>query len=86
MKRIALILIIFSLSFSAFAQKKNTEITQKELKEYVSYLASNELKGRQPGTPEGFMAATYIADYYKKLGLKSFGNSYFQYLAYSRFI
>jgi len=62
----------------AFSQK-NTEITKKELKEYISFLASDSLKGRKPGTPEGVVAANYIGDYFKSLGYKSFGKSYYQY-------
>ncbi|MCK5535561.1 MAG: hypothetical protein KAI79_01975, partial [Bacteroidales bacterium] len=78
MKKIILGLLIFSFSISAFSQKK-AEITKMELKEYISYLASDSLKGRKPGTPEGVAAANYIGDYFKSLGYKAFENSYYQY-------
>lgn len=64
---------------SAFGQKKNADITKGELKEYISFLASDSLKGRKPGTPEGVAAANYIGDYFKSIGFKSFGKSYYQY-------
>jgi len=58
---------------------QNPEITQKELKEYIAYLSSDELKGRKSGTEGGMLAATYIETYFKKIGLKPLGKSYFQY-------
>ncbi|OQX96584.1 MAG: hypothetical protein B6I20_14275 [Bacteroidetes bacterium 4572_117] len=78
MKKILVTIMIFSSMLLAFSQK-NTEITKKELKEYISFLASDSLKGRKPGTPEGVVAANYIGDYFKSLGYKSFGKSYYQY-------
>ncbi|RLD65105.1 MAG: hypothetical protein DRI95_09445 [Bacteroidetes bacterium] len=79
MKKIIIVLMIFSIMLPALSQKKNAEITKKELKEYVSFLASDSLKGRKPGTPEGVLAAEYIGDYLKSIGYKSFGKSYYQY-------
>ncbi|RLD68417.1 MAG: hypothetical protein DRI95_03130 [Bacteroidetes bacterium] len=79
MKKVFTMLLIISIIFPALSQKKNAEITKKELKEYISFLASDSLKGRKPGTPEGVVAANYIGDYFKKLGYKPFGKSYYQY-------
>ena len=45
----------------------------------MSFLASDSLKGRKPGTAEGVAAATYIGEYFKNLGLKPLGDSYYQY-------
>jgi ABC-type dipeptide/oligopeptide/nickel transport system permease subunit len=36
---------------------------------HIEYLASEELKGRPPGTPEGRRAAEYIAEQFESLGL-----------------
>ncbi len=69
-------IFLFNL-FAVFAQ--NPEITQAELKEYISYLSSDELKGRKPGTEGGMLAAKYIEEYFKEIGLKPLGKSYFQY-------
>ena len=53
----------------SLGQQENTEITRQELKEHVSYLASEQLKGRYPGTPGDQKAAGYIAGNLKKAGL-----------------
>jgi aminopeptidase YwaD len=58
--------------------KINSEITANEVKDHISYLASDSLKGRKPGTPGGKLAAEYIASNFERIGLKSFEGSYFQ--------
>ena len=61
-KYIIIMLILFGvMHLNINAQSQSTsEITIKELKEHVTYLASDELKGRLSGTPEGILAAEYI--------------------------
>src|SRR6185436_3317927 len=44
--------------------------TQDRLKATVTYLASDELKGRRTGTPEGETAARWMASELEKAGLK----------------
>jgi hypothetical protein len=44
----------------------------------IEFLASEELKGRGLGTPELDKASEYIADNFKKAGLKPLADSYFQ--------
>ena len=47
-------------------------------KKHISYLASDELKGRLAGSKEEQKAAKYLNDEFKKLGLKPYkGKSYF---------
>lgn len=54
-------------------------VSKKTLKKHLFYLASNELGGRQTGTPGGNKAALYLAAQYKKCGLKPAGTEgYFQ--------
>ena len=55
------------------------DITVEELYDHVAFLASDSLKGRKPGTPEGDIAATYIRDQIKKDGLTLLGDNGFQY-------
>ena len=55
------------------------EITVEELYEHVAFLASDSLKGRKPGTPEGDIAAGYIRDQLSKAGLQLLGENGFQY-------
>jgi len=56
----------------------NPEITSLEIKEHITFLASDSLKGRKPGTPEGKIASEYIASEFENAGLLKLGNSYFQ--------
>ncbi|MCD4794921.1 MAG: M20/M25/M40 family metallo-hydrolase [Bacteroidales bacterium] len=74
MKFITTALILLA-NLSIFAQS----ITQKELKEHVTYLASDELKGRKPGTEGGKLSAEYIRNEFKKSGLILQGDDGFQY-------
>lgn len=49
------------------------------LKKDITYLASDDLKGRLAGSPEETMAANYLADQFKKLKLKPYQKGgYFQ--------
>jgi hypothetical protein len=66
MKKSITLLFLLVTSMIMYAQKG--EITARELQDYVSYLASDSLKGRKPGTPEINAAATYILDHLKLQG------------------
>jgi aminopeptidase YwaD len=55
------------------------EITSKDLKTFVTFLASDSLKGRKPGTPEAGVAAQYILDQFRAAGLKPMCDNGFQY-------
>lgn len=60
-------------SISAFAQ----EISKERVKTVISTLASDEMKGREIGTPENDNAANYIATLFKENNLEyCTGNSY----------
>lgn len=57
----------------------NPEITAEEIKQHITFLASDELKGRDSGTEEIKKAAEYIANEFSSYGLApSFNGSYFQ--------
>jgi hypothetical protein len=55
-------------------------IRESDLRAQVSYLASRELKGRGDGAPELRVAAEYIAEMFRKSGVKPAGDggTYFQ--------
>lgn len=53
------------------------EIKADDLKEHVYFLASDSLEGRGLATESGRKAAAYVADQFKKSGLKKIGDSYF---------
>jgi aminopeptidase YwaD len=55
--------------------KENPEITTDEIFQHLSYLASDSLKGRLPGTEEDRLAALYIADEFSKAGLQLMGDA-----------
>lgn len=80
---------VFSLlSVSAYSQtnipQKQQEVMQR-LKTHISYLASDELQGRQTGSPGELLSATYIANEFKKNGLKLLGNNGFQEFTMTQF-
>jgi len=58
----------------------SAEITETELRELVSYLASDELEGRMTGSDGEKKAREYIADKFSEIGLEPAGddNTYFQ--------
>jgi aminopeptidase YwaD len=74
-----LIVFLFVIAvFPAAAQKFNPEITVKELKEDVGYLASDELKGRKSGEAGDLLAADYIRTKFKNAGLELMYDNGFQ--------
>lgn len=56
------------------------------IRTHMAYLASDELLGREAGTPGYDMAADYVADEFRKLGLLPGGDngSYFQDVTFRR--
>ena len=73
-----IVFLFFIIGFTAVAQKSNPEITVKELKENIGYLASDELKGRKSGEPGELMAAEYIREKFKMAGLELLYENGFQ--------
>tara|TARA_Y100000385_G_scaffold136626_1_gene141956 strand:+ start:937 stop:1977 length:1041 start_codon:yes stop_codon:yes gene_type:complete len=54
-------------------------ITVADLQKYISVLASDSLEGRETGKPGQKMAANYIANFFKQIGIPPYKyNSYFQ--------
>ncbi len=74
--RIIFIFFFCGISLSLFAQKG--EITAKELHGFVQFLASDSLKGRKPGSPEINVAARFILDHFKSMGLKPLADDGYQ--------
>ena len=73
------ILISCAVLFYALISWSQSEITSAELSAHVKFLASDSLKGRKPGTNEFTVAAKYVANEFKKYGLKLLGDNGFQY-------
>ncbi|RPH89743.1 MAG: M20/M25/M40 family metallo-hydrolase, partial [Calditrichaeota bacterium] len=59
MQNRAIVLLLIFLTSVVLGRSK-ADITEKELRDHVLFLASDSLKGRKPGTPEDIMAAEYI--------------------------
>jgi hypothetical protein len=67
------VVLTIALTFSALAQQAKLAVQETPdaalLKKHVTYLASDELEGRRPGTPGGDKAAEYIAEQFHQLKL-----------------
>lgn len=63
------IFLIASVLITSCKPRYEKEITTHELEEHISYLGSEELKGRYPGTEEDELTLNYITDQFKRAGL-----------------
>lgn len=80
MKKIFIILGIVALALSCTQNGiDNPDISIEELNDHISFLASDSLKGRKPGTPEGKIAAEYITKQLKSFGYQAISEDGFQY-------
>jgi len=85
MQRILLVVLLF-VSSTLFAQiKRSAYITSNELLYHVSFLASDSLKGRQPGTVQDKIAAKYIRDEFREYGLTLLGKKGYQFFSFKNF-
>lgn len=65
------IVLIITVLYSCNSYRiDNPGITNNELEDHITYLASGELKGRLPGTKGDSMSASYIRDNLKGWGLQ----------------
>ena len=71
---------------SDLAVKIASTITAADLKSHLSILASDEYEGRETGEKGNELAASYIANHFRKIGLPAIGmeNSYFQDVAFHK--
>ncbi len=83
MKKI--ILFLFTLTIvPLYAQndieKTKSTVSKSEIEGHIYFLASDDLKGRQTGTPENKIAAQYLANMLRSYGVQPIPNtnSYFQ--------
>jgi len=82
MKKNFLICLYAAVIFTTttFAQNAdNAEVTASEIKDHITYLSSDDMKGRFSGSKEIYNAAMYIKAEFEKYGLKpAFGDNYLQ--------
>ncbi|NWG29810.1 MAG: M28 family peptidase, partial [Ignavibacteriaceae bacterium] len=69
-KNFVISLILFTYVLTYAQTISNPEITAEEIKQHITFLASDELKGRDSGSEELFAAAVYISDEFKNYGLE----------------
>jgi hypothetical protein len=83
-KNIFLFFLLLNIAQFCFAQNNKTtdQFSSKLFQEHLRFLGNDSLEGRAPGTKGGNIAAKYLADELKKIGLKPIDNNsnYFQYL------
>ncbi|WP_024770916.1 M28 family peptidase [Aquimarina macrocephali] len=76
------LLFLFTISISAQddAEKVKSTVSKSEIEGHIYFLASDELKGRQTGSPENKIAAQYLANMLRGYGVKPIPEttSYFQ--------
>ncbi|RMD49129.1 MAG: aminopeptidase, partial [Ignavibacteria bacterium] len=77
MKRFAMLFLFVFVTF--VKAQDNPEITAKEVLNYISFLASDEMEGRFTGSEKCYQAGEFISNEYKKMGvLPLFDGEYFQ--------
>lgn len=81
-----LLFALILISSGLFAQIKRTpNITGDELLYHENILASDSLKGRQPGTVYDKIAAKYIRDEFREYGLTTLGKKGYQFFTFKNF-
>ncbi|MFK7782152.1 M28 family peptidase [Psychroserpens sp.] len=73
---LSLVLLLLIVSCKSEPKIESIIITSNEVKEIVSYLASDDLRGRHAGTTEIDKAATYIESQFETLGIKPYFETY----------
>jgi len=69
-------ILLFVVSCKPEQKSEPIKITSDEIKEIVSYLASDELQGRHVGSEGIDKAATYIESQFKDFGVKPYFETY----------
>jgi hypothetical protein len=84
MQKVFIVFLLLIYIQPSFAQRKGNQIEEailtRELEAHLSFLAADEMRGRNAGSPEIEIAANYIRAYFKSQGLKPVpgAENYFQ--------
>ena len=85
MKRILVVISALAISTLSFSQEKvilkiKEIVTKSDAEAHLTFLASDEMRGRDTGSPEIAIAANYLAAQYRILGLRTANGAatYFQ--------
>jgi len=84
-KVLSFIMIVFtllSINGQTEVEKVNTTISKNDIESQIHFLASDELRGRETGSPEIDIAAAYLANTLHGYNVKPAGenNSFYQYV------
>lgn len=76
------ILILFSAEAQTDIDKVKSTVSKSNIEGHIYFLASDELRGRETGTPEIDIAAAYLASTLQRYNVKPAGenNSFYQYV------
>ena len=73
------VFLVCALLSSFIIAQNSPDITAEEIKQHITYLASDELEGRMTGTDALYEAADFLKKEFESYGLKPlFNGSYFQ--------
>ncbi len=70
-----LTILLIAFGFNSIFAQTIPAVSPDSLAKHVYFLASEELQGRNTGSPGQKLAAEYISGYFSKFGLKPAGNS-----------
>ncbi|RPD99572.1 M28 family peptidase [Aureibaculum marinum] len=75
----AFLLVFLTCTSQTDVDKVNETVSKNDIEGHIYFLASDELKGRETGTTEIDIAASYLANSFRRYGVKPANNgSYYQ--------
>ncbi len=79
MKKSLFLTLIFAFTYTIYAQQDDVKkvlstVSKSKIEGHIYFLASDELKGRQTGSPENKIAAQYLANMFRSYGVKPIPN------------
>lgn len=74
---VSVILLILLTVMSCIHTRYMPEVTSSDLQTHIDFLASDELRGRFPGTEGDVQAGKYIEKYFTSIGLESGSQEFF---------
>jgi hypothetical protein len=72
---LAIIFLSLALSGASFPVENQVIVRPDDLKNWINYLASDEMRGRRNGSAEMVKAATWLSEKFKEFGLKPVTNN-----------
>ena len=82
MKTLITLSLILSLSLNGYSQTDlelvDRTLSRGDIKSHIDFIASDELRGRQTGSPEIDIAAKYLASRMEAYGVQPIDGSYYQ--------